>query len=385
MIEHILKFFLTELKRMETHYDKQMKGFGNKIKTQRAELIKYNKSFKKNKVNCKYREFCIKKDGIIKELKDKVQMFIGIEANLCDEIKVLHEEREKLVKCSSKFGLEEVNELGRIRDNIVPTAEDKKILIGMVGVLQGEVRDLAQNPDRPYDDPESDSTEFAHPAWWRGERYSYVMMCERINEFLDGKGNQGTCHKELEEIKIRIKDLLVEKNMLHGVLVKDDDDWELCETYKAEIKVLEEELKDLGQTHVGMHKNLEKLQNTITSLRTASKFKKEYDPKWEKAYRDMKNQRDKLGDIVSEQKDKICTLYNFIKHGDEKHQEWLKDMIAKHFGLEDIANSSKVIHKLLKDKQELTLNEGTRGYQIGYQDGFNAGVVYNALHNKDKE
>lgn len=56
-----------------------------------------------------------------------------------------------------------------------------------------------------YDDPLTDSTDFAHPAWWRAEEYSYVMMCHRITEFLDGEGYAGTSHTELEKIKRRIR------------------------------------------------------------------------------------------------------------------------------------------------------------------------------------
>lgn len=59
-----------------------------------------------------------------------------------------------------------------------------------------------------YDDPLTDSTDFAHPAWWRAEESSYHMMCHRINEFLDGGGYvAGTSHKELEKIKTRIQEL----------------------------------------------------------------------------------------------------------------------------------------------------------------------------------
>ena len=57
-----------------------------------------------------------------------------------------------------------------------------------------------------YDDPLSDCTDFAHPAWWRAEEYSFFMMCHRITEYLDGD-YAGTSQKELEVIKNRIKEL----------------------------------------------------------------------------------------------------------------------------------------------------------------------------------
>lgn len=165
MINEILKFFLTELKRMETHYNSQMKGFGDKIKNQRRQLIHYEKfakGEKKDEAPCKYKVACKIKDNLIKELRVKLKLLTDIETNLNGEIKVLYEERDRVIL-------------------------DKGV---------------------QWDDEELDATDFAHPAWWRGERYSYMMMCERVNEFLDGKGNQGTSHVELEAIKGRIQTLL---------------------------------------------------------------------------------------------------------------------------------------------------------------------------------
>lgn len=54
------------------------------------------------------------------------------------------------------------------------------------------------------DNPFWDCTDFSHPAWWRGEEYSYKMICKKINEWLDGKNLDGTASPELEKIKQRI-------------------------------------------------------------------------------------------------------------------------------------------------------------------------------------
>lgn len=53
------------------------------------------------------------------------------------------------------------------------------------------------------DDPELDSTDFAHPAWWRGSDHAVEMVVQLFKEAIEGKdegaGNIG--HPGLEEIR----------------------------------------------------------------------------------------------------------------------------------------------------------------------------------------
>jgi hypothetical protein len=37
------------------------------------------------------------------------------------------------------------------------------------------------------DDPEADGTDFAHPAWWRGQEAAMREFCRQVNKILDGK------------------------------------------------------------------------------------------------------------------------------------------------------------------------------------------------------
>lgn len=43
----------------------------------------------------------------------------------------------------------------------------------------------------PMDDPEADGTDFAHPAWFRGNEAAVKQLCQLINGILDGKHNLG--------------------------------------------------------------------------------------------------------------------------------------------------------------------------------------------------
>lgn len=50
-------------------------------------------------------------------------------------------------------------------------------------VSSGEMYELVP------DDSELDATDGAHPAWWRGRDHAVNVLCQKINEILDGKDN----------------------------------------------------------------------------------------------------------------------------------------------------------------------------------------------------
>lgn len=56
-----------------------------------------------------------------------------------------------------------------------------------IGHLRALVKEQGQELARLRDDPEQDGTDFAHPAWWRGHEQAVLVMCQTINEVLDGK------------------------------------------------------------------------------------------------------------------------------------------------------------------------------------------------------
>jgi len=72
-----------------------------------------------------------------------------------------------------------------------------------------------------------------------------------------------------------------ERNFLYGVLVKDDDDWELCETYKGEIKKLEAENKELQETVSG-----QVIQSLKAQLSTSEKARLELEDESQKQGRE---------------------------------------------------------------------------------------------------
>ena len=54
------------------------------------------------------------------------------------------------------------------------------------------------------DDPEADCTDFAHPAWWRGEKYGVREAVRKVNEILDGKDDgKGVCGDDLGQETLR--------------------------------------------------------------------------------------------------------------------------------------------------------------------------------------
>lgn len=52
--------------------------------------------------------------------------------------------------------------------------------------LRENVLEAATQPAL-IDDPETDGTDFAHPAWWRGQDHALEMICHHVNLILDGK------------------------------------------------------------------------------------------------------------------------------------------------------------------------------------------------------
>lgn len=66
------------------------------------------------------------------------------------------------------------------------------------------IAQLRADIERLRDDPEADATDFAHPAWWRGQDYCFAVMCKEANEILDGKEPTGTCNEPWESLRQRL-------------------------------------------------------------------------------------------------------------------------------------------------------------------------------------
>ena len=57
----------------------------------------------------------------------------------------------------------------------------------------------------PPDIPELDATDGAHPAWWRGHNHTVNVLCQKINEILDGKDNgEGVSSEPWESVRRKL-------------------------------------------------------------------------------------------------------------------------------------------------------------------------------------
>jgi hypothetical protein len=62
------------------------------------------------------------------------------------------------------------------------------------------------------DDPEADGTDFAHPAYWRGHDQATYILCQMINEILDGKDDgAGVSREPWESTRRRLLELAERK------------------------------------------------------------------------------------------------------------------------------------------------------------------------------
>lgn len=71
---------------------------------------------------------------------------------------------------------------------------------------------MSETTPLPYwDDPETDGTDFAHPAWWRGEKHGAHSICRGVNEVLDGEpAGAGVAGEPWEGMRRRLRARLEE-------------------------------------------------------------------------------------------------------------------------------------------------------------------------------
>ena len=70
--------------------------------------------------------------------------------------------------------------------------------------VYNEQRAMKHQPD----DPEMDATDFAHPAWWRGNDHAHEMFVFHAKEILLGKTtNNGTCSEPWESLRQSLFDI----------------------------------------------------------------------------------------------------------------------------------------------------------------------------------
>lgn len=60
-----------------------------------------------------------------------------------------------------------------------------------------------------WDEPETDGTDHAHPAWWRGEKHAVETLCRQINAILDGEpAHAGVGGEPWEGTRARLRALV---------------------------------------------------------------------------------------------------------------------------------------------------------------------------------
>jgi len=52
-----------------------------------------------------------------------------------------------------------------------------------------------------------DGTDFAHPAWWRGQDHAVAMMTREIGKILEGEPIMGVCQEPWQTVRVRIAGL----------------------------------------------------------------------------------------------------------------------------------------------------------------------------------
>lgn len=66
-----------------------------------------------------------------------------------------------------------------------------------------------------WDDPMTDGTDFAHPAWWRGHDHAVAVFCQKVTDILDGKDcGAGVANAPWESVR---RKLLVLRQLLLAV------------------------------------------------------------------------------------------------------------------------------------------------------------------------
>jgi hypothetical protein len=70
--------------------------------------------------------------------------------------------------------------------------------------------EMSEHCEKHYsDDPETDHTDVAHPAYWRGHDYAVAVLCDKINQIIDGVDDcYGSVIEPWKTARQRIKGLV---------------------------------------------------------------------------------------------------------------------------------------------------------------------------------
>lgn len=65
-----------------------------------------------------------------------------------------------------------------------------------------------------WDDIESDGTDGAHPAYWRGQDQAFVIMSQQLQDVLNGKKRFGACQEPWNSLLKHVESLVAERDAL---------------------------------------------------------------------------------------------------------------------------------------------------------------------------
>ena len=73
------------------------------------------------------------------------------------------------------------------------------------------------------DDPGTDGTDYAHPAWWRGHDQTTFAFCQLVIEILEGRdAGHGFGHQPWEGVRRRLLSLMKELKELKRTKIEPE-------------------------------------------------------------------------------------------------------------------------------------------------------------------
>ena len=106
-------------------------------------------------------------------------------------------------------------EIARLRARVAELeAADGECFTGQLVEIDGHTYGLRPGAARVVreaiaDDPELDCTDFAKPAWWRGEAYGSSAAIAAVTRILDGKDDgNGVANEPWQSVRTRLREVM---------------------------------------------------------------------------------------------------------------------------------------------------------------------------------
>ena len=134
----------------------------------------------------------------------------------------------------ARNGIDRVNnlekEVERLRARVAELeASASEVFTAMLVEIDGHTYGLRPGAARVVrealaDDPELDCTDFAKPAWWRGEAYGSSAAIAAVTRILDGKDDgRGVANEPWQSVRTRLREAMRDAGRYR--LIRDGDGW----------------------------------------------------------------------------------------------------------------------------------------------------------------